>query len=289
MVEVLAASTRGRDCFTIVSRSMALPQPDLHSTCLVTGASSGIGAEAARSLARRGHGVTLVARRADRLEALAAELRSAHGVRVEVLECDLADDAARDRMLDALGELAVNVEVLVNNAGFGTGGLFHELDAEREAEMVRLNVEAVVSLCGRYVPEMVRRGRGAVLNVASTAAFQPLPRQATYGATKAFVLSFTDALHAELAGTGVTATALCPGPVRTEFADTAGIGEEAEGLPDVFWAEAADVAEQGVRGLEKSRRVVVPGLLNRGGALAGQHAPRGVLLKLAGRISPVGR
>lgn len=268
---------------------MALPQPDLHSTCLVTGASSGIGAEAARSLARRGHGVTLVARRADRLEALAADLRSAHAVRVEVLECDLADDAARDRMLDALGELAVNVEVLVNNAGFGTGGLFHELDAERELRMVHVNVEALVALTARFVPEMVRRGRGGVLNVASTAAFQPLPRQATYGATKAFVLSFTDALHAELAGTGVAATALCPGPVRTEFADVAGIGEEAEGLPDVFWAKAPEVAEQGIRGLEKNRRVVVPGLLNRGGALAGQHAPRGVLLKLASRISPVGK
>jgi uncharacterized protein len=270
-------------------RLVALPQPDFHSTCLVTGASSGIGADIARSLARRGHGVTLVARRADRLEELAAELREEHGVRVEVIEADLADDAGRDRMTRQLAELTLNVEVLVNNAGFGSGGLFVELDAEREREMVRLNVETVVALCGKYVPEMVRRGRGGVLNVASTAAFQPLPRQATYGATKAFVLSFTDALHAELAGTGVTATALCPGPVRTEFADTAGIGEEAEGLPDVFWADSPEVAEQGVRGLEKDRRVVVPGLLNRAGALGGQHVPRSLLLRVAGRLSPVGR
>jgi uncharacterized protein len=268
---------------------MALPPPDFHSTCLVTGASSGIGADVSRSLARRGHGVTLVARRAERLEELAAELRSSHGVRVEVIGCDLADESSRGSLLDRLGELAVNVEVLVNNAGFGTGGRFAELDAEREVEMVRLNVEAVVALCARFAPDMVRRGRGAILNVASTAAFQPLPRQATYAATKAFVLSFTDSLHAELAGSGVTATALCPGPVRTEFAHTAGIGEEAEGVPGVFWAESPEVAEQGVRGLEKGRRVVVPGLLNRGGALAGQHAPRSVLLKLAGRISPVGR
>src|SRR3954469_15291923 len=128
---------------------MALPPPDFHSTCLVTGASSGIGAEAARSLALRGHGVTLVARRADRLEELAAELRSEHGVRVEVLECDLADDAARERMLGELTTLAVNVEVLVNNAGFGTGGLFHKLDAEREVRMVHLNVEALVALTAR--------------------------------------------------------------------------------------------------------------------------------------------
>jgi short-subunit dehydrogenase len=268
---------------------MALPPPDFHSTCLVTGASSGIGAEAARSLARRGHGVTLVARRADRLEELAAELRSEHGVRVEVLECDLVDDAARERMFAELTTLAVNVEVLVNNAGFGTGGLFHQLDAEREVRMVHLNVEALVALTARFVPDMVRRRRGGLLNVASTAAFQPLPRQATYGATKAFVLSFTDALHAELAGTGVSATALCPGPVRTEFADTAGIGEEAEAVPDMFWANAPEVAEQGIRGLEKNKRVVVPGVLNRAGALGGQHAPRGALLRLASKISPVGR
>src|SRR5918992_1982097 len=222
---------------------MALPPPDFHSTCLVTGASSGIGADAARSLARRGQGVTLVARRAERLEELAQELRSEHGVRVELLECDLGDAKSRERMLGGLTQLAVNVEVLVNNAGFGSGGRFHELDAEREVEMVRLNVEAVVDLCARFVPEMVRRGRGAGLNLASMAAFQPLPRQATYAATKAFVLSFTDALHADLAGTGVTATALCPGPVRTEFADSAGISTEAESVPDIMWADSPDVAE----------------------------------------------
>ena len=230
-----------------------------------------------------------MARREERLAELAEELRSAHGTRVETFAADLGDARSREGMLSELARLAVNVEVLVNNAGFGTGGLFHELDAEREVEMVRLNVEAVTALCTHFVPEMVRRGRGAVLNVASTAAFQPMPRQATYAATKAFVLSLTDALHAELAGTGVTATALCPGPVKTEFADSAGIGEEAEGLPDVFWADSPDVAEQGVRGLEKDRRVVVPGLLNRAGSLGGQHVPRSLLLRLASRFSPVGR
>jgi hypothetical protein len=210
-------------------------------------------------------------------------------VRVEVVDCDLVDDGARERMLHQLTDLALHVEVLINNAGFGTGGRFQELDPEREVRMVHLNVEALVALTARFVPDMVRRGRGAVLNVASTAAFQPLPRQATYGATKAFVLSFTDALHADLAGTGVTATALCPGPVRTEFPEVAGIGEEAEAVPEVFWANADEVAEQGIRGLERGKRVVVPGLLNRAGALGGQHAPRGALLKVASRISPVGR
>jgi uncharacterized protein len=268
---------------------MALPPPGSSSICLITGASSGIGSDVARSLARRGHGVALVARRAERLESLADELRRAHDVRVEIIACDLVEGSAREGLATRLDGLGLEVEVLVNNAGFGSGGLFHRLDRERELEMVRLNVEAVVDLCGRYVPEMVRRGRGAVLNVASTAAFQPLPRQATYGGTKAFVLAFTDALHADLHGTGVTATALCPGPVKTEFAETAGIDAAAEGLPELFWTDADFVAEQGVRGVERGRRVVVPGAINRATALGGQHAPRGLLLQLGRRVTPVGR
>jgi uncharacterized protein len=268
---------------------MALPPPAAGSTCLITGASSGIGYEVARSLARRGHGIMLVARRTERLEELAEELHEAHGVRAETFGCDLADASARGRLLSTVDELGLDVEVLVNNAGFGSGGLFHRLDQERELEMVRLNVEAVAALCGRFVPDMVRRGRGAVLNVASTAAFQPLPRQATYCATKAFVLAYTDALHADLHGTGVTAAALCPGPVKTEFPEVAGIDAAAEGLPDVFWTDPDFVAEQGVRGLERGRRVVVPGTINRATALGGQHAPRGLLLNLGRRVTPVGR
>jgi short-subunit dehydrogenase len=264
---------------------MALPAPDPDSTCLVTGASSGIGADVARSLAARGHGVTLVARRAERLERLAGELRDRHGVRVETVACDLGDADARQRLRAEIEERGLAVEVLVNNAGFGSAGRFDRLDPEREVEMVRLNVEAVVDLCGRYVPELVRRGRGAVLNVASTAAFQPLPRQATYAATKAFVLAFTDALHEDLAGTGVTATTLCPGPAKTEFMSNAGI--DWEGLPGFIWSESAVVAEAGVEGLERGRRVVVPGTLNRVGALGGQHAPRGLLLRVAGKVYPV--
>jgi uncharacterized protein len=268
---------------------MALPPPSPSSTCLVTGASSGIGADVARSLARRGHGVTLVARRKERLEALAEELSARHRVRADVLGCDLGDSRARTRMLARLAELGLAVEVLVNNAGFGSGGRFQDMDQERELEMVRLNVDALVDLCGRFVPEMVGRGRGAVLNVASTAAFQPLPRQATYGGTKAFVLAFTDALHADLEGTGVTATTLCPGPVKTEFADTAGIAAEADSMPSFLWTDSAAVAEEGVKGLERGKRVVVAGKLNRAGALAGQHAPRSLLLRFASRLTPVGR
>ncbi len=268
---------------------MALPAPSPGTTCLVTGASSGIGADIARSLGQRGHGLTLVARRTDRLHDLADELRTGYGVRVETLGCDLADDASRAGMLEQLAELALEVDVLVNNAGFGSGGRFHELDPARELEMVRLNVEAVVVLCGHFVPRMVERGRGAVLNIASIAAFQPLPHQATYGATKAFVLSFTDSLHAELRGTGVTASALCPGPVETEFVTSAGIDQEAEWLPSLFWASSKVVAEEGVRALEKGRRVVVTGKLNRATALAGQHVPRGKLLRAAGYLNPLDR
>jgi uncharacterized protein len=265
---------------------MALPPPDADSTCLVTGASSGIGADIARALVARGHGVTIVARRTERLEKLAAELRDRKGVRVETVACDLGDADARQRMRAEVEERGLTVEVLVNNAGFGSAGRFDRLDLERELEMVRLNAEAVVDLCGRYVPAMVQRGRGAVLNVASTAAFQPLPRQATYSASKAFVLTFTDALHEDLAGTGVAATTLCPGPVKTEFLSTAGL--DWEGLPDFIWSESAVVAEAGVQGLEKGRRVVVPGVVNRAGALGGQHVPRGLLLKVAGKVYPVG-
>jgi short-subunit dehydrogenase len=267
---------------------VALPPPAPDSTCLITGASSGIGSELARQLAERGHGVTLVARREERLRALADEISSGHDVRVEVLACDLADTRARERLVGRVTELGLTVEVLANNAGFGSAGRFHELDLDSEIELVHTNVEAVVHLCGSYLPGMVERGRGAVLNVASTAGFQPLARQATYGASKAFVLSFTEVLHSDLTTTGVTASALCPGPVRTEFIDKPGF-ESADSVPDFAWMSAADVAHAAIRGLERGKRVIVPGALNRIGAVGGQHAPRGLLLSLTRKASPVGR
>ena len=268
---------------------MALPQPESGSTCVVTGASSGIGADIARELARRGYGVTLVARREERLRELAAELSEAHRVRVEVVASDVADPGGRDRLYAALEEAGLAVEVLVNNAGIGTAGRFHSIPAERELAMVRLNVEAVVALCARYAGPMVERERGAILNVASTAAFQPIPRQATYAATKAFVLAFTEGLHEDLHGTGVTATALCPGPVRTEFFESAGM-EGADALaPPFLWASPADAARSGVEGMEDGRRLVVAGAANRLGALGGRLAPRSVLLPLMRRFYPVGR
>jgi short-subunit dehydrogenase len=268
---------------------MALPAPATGSTCLVTGASSGIGVELARQLAAKGHGVTLVARREDKLIELAGQLEREHGVRAEVAACDLSDAAERDALVGTLAERGLRVEALLNNAGFGSAGPFQRLERDWELRMVRTNVEAVVDLCARYVPEMVERGRGAILNVASTAAFQPLPRQSTYSASKAFVLAFSEAIASDLKGTGVTVTALCPGPVRTEFTDAhEGFGA-ADSTPDFVWMTAEDTARAAVKGMERGKRVVVPGVGNRLGAIAGQHAPRSLLLAAARRFYPLGR
>ena len=268
---------------------MALPSPSPDSTALVTGASSGIGADIARELAERGHGVTLVARREDRLTALAEEIQAKRHVRAEVIGCDLSDQSARERLVAEIRERGLEVSVLVNNAGFGTAGRFQDLELDGELNMVRTNVEAVVHLCGEYVPAMVARGEGAVLNVASTAAFQPLARQSTYSASKAFVLSFTEVLSSDLKGTGVTATALCPGPVKTEFTDQHAGFDAAASTPDFLWMSAEDCARAAVKGLERGKRVVVPGVGNRIGTLAGQHAPRSVLLAATRRFYPLGR
>ena len=269
---------------------MALPPPSESSTCVVTGASSGIGADIARELAARGQSLTLVARREERLRALAEELGRDHKVRAEVIAADIASDDGRAALIEELRSRGRDVEVLVNNAGYGSAGRFQELDGEKETLMVRTNCEAVVALCAEYVPPMVRRGRGAVLNVASTAAFQPLPFQATYSATKAFVLSFTEALTADLHGTGVTATALCPGPVPTEFGATAGIDEgEWEGVPRFLLTSSEYNAAAAVSALDKGRRIVVPGPFNVVSATAGHYTPRSVLLGLVRRFYPVGR
>jgi uncharacterized protein len=267
---------------------MALPPPEPGSTCLVTGASSGIGAEIARELASRGHGVTLVARREERLQELAGDLEQEHGVRAETLAVDVSDRAGRERLAGELAERGRTVEVLVNNAGFGSGGRFVRLDGDREASMVRTNCEAVVSLTSAFLPGMVERGRGAILNVASLIAFQPVPFQATYGASKAFVLSLTDALHEELRGTGVTVAAVCPGPVRTEFGESGGFGGADERIPGFLWLDAEKVARDAVGCLERGDRVTVPGPINQLAALYGQHLPRSLLLPLVRRVWPVG-
>jgi short-subunit dehydrogenase len=262
---------------------MALPEPSESSTALVTGASSGIGAAIAEELASRGQNLTLAARREELLSQLATELHDRHGVRAGVVACNLADASERDRLAAQVTELGLEVEVLVNNAGFGYAGDFIDADGARQVEMVKLNCEAIVDLTARYLPEMVRRGRGAILNVASTGGFQPMPKSATYGATKAFVLSHSEALHHELRGTGVSLTAVCPGPVRTEFVEAAGI-PGADNAPGFVWMSASDVAKQAVDALAAGKRTVVPGMLNYAGMMFGRYTPRWALLPFASRI-----
>jgi short-subunit dehydrogenase len=254
------------------------------NTAVVTGASSGIGAAIAAELAGRGFSLVLVARREERLRSLATELSSEHDVEAEVIACDLGREAERDRLQSELGGRGRSVEVLVNNAGFGHQADFARSPRERMVEMVRLNVEAVVDLTSRFIGPMSERGRGSVINVASLGAFQPLPGSAVYGASKAFVLSFSEAIRTELRGSGVTVTAVCPGPVRTEFMAVAEVPGVEDRTPGVVWMSAEDIAKQAVDGAAHDKRVVVPGLLNRAGALAGQHSPRAVALPLIGRI-----
>ncbi len=268
---------------------MSLPRPTTDRTAVVTGASSGIGAEIARELSRRGHHVTLVARSEDKLRALAEELADQPSYAgASVLPCDLGDRAARTALADTLLAGDRSVEVLVNNAGLSTLGPVAASDSEAEMGMVEVDVVAVVDLCSRLLPGMVDRGRGAVLNVASTAAFQPLPGQAGYGAGKAFVLSYTQSLAGELRGTGVTATTLCPGPVHTGFGERAGFSQEdAEAaLPPVMWVSAEQVALAAVKGLDRGRLVVIPGRANRVAAAFAQVTPRSLLLPVLVKNHP---
>jgi uncharacterized protein len=255
-------------------RRVALPEPSASATALITGASAGIGEAIARELAARGHGVTLVARREDRLRSLAGELSERFDVRAEAMGVDLGSQTARADLPRRLDELGLEVEILVNNAGFGGGEEFARTDRERLVSMVELNCVALVDLQATYLPMMVERGRGAVINIASTAAFQPLPGAATYGATKAFVLSLSEAVL----------TAVCPGPVKTEFAEAAGLSGAEEQVPGVLWMSAESVAKSAVEAAAEGKRAIIPGLLNRAGALTGQHAPHMLALPIAKRV-----
>ncbi len=233
---------------------MALPAPSDGSAALVTGASSGIGRELARGLARRGHQLILVARTESKLRALAEEL----DVRAEVVPADLADAASRDELARRVAELGLDVEVLVNCAGFGTYEDFVDADRDRLLSEVRLDVEAVVDLMARYLPAMTKRGQGAVINLSSTAGLQPLPHNALYSGVKAGVLLLSEAVNAEVRKQGVTVTAVLPGPVRTEFQER-NDAAFAERLPKFAWVAPEKVAEYALRAAERGRRSVIPG------------------------------
>jgi short-subunit dehydrogenase len=265
---------------------MALPPLSPTTTAVVTGASSGIGADIARELADRGYGVTLVARREDRLRDLAAELSGK--VRVEVIACDVADADARARLFDEIAGRGLDVGILVNNAGIGTMGAVEKSTVADEIAQVRVNVEAVIDLTTRAVQQMVPRGRGAILNVGSTAGFHPFPGQSGYAGTKAFVKTYTEGLRGELASTGVTVATLHPGPVRTEFLEAAGMDEKtfAASFPKFLWMPSREVARIGVDALEHDRGEVIAGAQNIVSTRLMQAIPRSLLLKVLSRQHP---
>jgi hypothetical protein len=250
---------------------------------LVTGASAGIGEALARRIAGDGYDLVLVARRKDRLEALAADLPvTAHPVAL-----DLGERDAGKTLADEIAALGRGVDVLVNNAGFGHTGAFAQSDAARQTGMVDLNVRALVDLSHRVLPGMIERGTGGILNVASTAAFQPGPMMAVYYASKSFVLSFSEALSEEVRGSGVTICALCPGPTRSEFGAVSGL-DRVPLFARASKASAADVADAGWTGFRDGRRVVIPGVQNKLSAVGAPLLPRPLLLRLVRRLQSAG-
>lgn len=254
---------------------MARPARHPWRGALVTGASAGIGAAFALELARRGTDVVLVARRADRLDEVAGQVR-ALGAEAEVLVADLGDDAGCAAVEARLRDRARPVDLLVNNAGFGTSGRFWELPVERELAEVDLNVRSLVRLTHAALGVLVAEGRGAVCNVSSIAGNQPGPTQAVYGATKAFVTLFSEALALETAATGVTVTAVLPGLTHTEFHEVAGIEDEVSSLPGFVWMSADEVARRGLDDTAAGKVLSVPGALNKTVSTLSSMAPRGL-------------
>jgi short-subunit dehydrogenase len=252
-------------------------------TALVTGASSGIGRELARLLAADGYQLVLVARNRKRLEETAAELER-DGLRIAVLTANLSEPGGADELFGKVVEAGIQVDVLVNNAGFATNGPYSRNDMQREMEMIQLNVTALAALTRLALPGMIERRRGRILNVASTAAFQPGPYMAVYYATKAFVLSFSEAIAKELQGTRVTVTTVCPGPVRTAFQDRAGI-QHAAVAGDWIIMNAAPVARAAYGGMLKGKRVVIPGLFNKLHWFGIRFIPRDVLLRIIASLN----
>jgi short-subunit dehydrogenase len=245
------------------------------AVALITGASAGLGVDFARQLAASGQRLVLAARRKNRLDQLAAELGNARAVGI-----DLGEPGAADRLVADLAAHGEHVDLLVNNAGFGLTGRFAELDGKRQRQMIDLNCGALVELAHAVLPGMIGRKSGAILNVASTAAFQPGPGMAVYFATKAFVLSFSEALHEEVKGQGVKVSALCPGPTATEFGEIAGFGPS--NASSKLAAASGPVVGAGLEGLERNQAVVIPGAINKATAQAHRFLPRAVVRRAVG-------
>lgn len=262
---------------------MSLPPASDDATVVVTGASAGIGTALARELSRRGHHVTLVARREERLRALAAELAGGGGA--EPLPCDLTSPAARRELIERLCGGPRAVAGLCNNAGIGSFGPLADVPAERESAVVALNVVALHDLTMSLLPRLVERGSGAILNVGSIGGFQPLPLYATYSASKAFANTFSEALYEELRGSAVSCTLLCPGYVDTEFAEGAGLGHMRGAGPRFAWTPPKVVARAAVDGMERGRRRVTPGVVARVSIASGMLTPRTPLLRTMGFVA----
>jgi short-subunit dehydrogenase len=269
--------------YHLTSNLHLMPNEAGRSIAVVTGASSGIGEEFTRQLAARGYDLVLVARRADRLSTLAETMRTVHHVDCVPFEADLAREDERDRLCDALAADRSKIEVLVNNAGFGTHGFFHETDLRRELELIQVNCAAPVHLTKRMLPWMLERRRGFVVNVASLSAFTPGPVMAMYFASKAFLLSFSEALWEECRDTGVIVSALCPGPVRTEFQQMAGLSPKARSSGTEPVA-VERVVFDGLEGLFSGRRLVIPGYQARMAAMFSRWMPKTRALKTVRRI-----
>jgi uncharacterized protein len=252
---------------------------------LITGASAGLGEQFARCFARDGHDVILVARTAARLEALASKLEQEHQVKAHVLAADLARPEEPQRVFDEVRSRQLEVEFLVNNAGFGSNGPFLEQDLAREAEMVEVNCTALLKLTHLFARPMRERRSGRILNVASTAGFQPGPFMATYYATKAFVLSFSEALAHELQGSGVTVTCHCPGATHTEFAARAGNDKSRLFQRPGVIAKASDVAEDAYAAMMKGRVLAIHGVLNWFGTAAVRFTPRAMVRSIAANLN----
>lgn len=249
---------------------------------LITGASAGLGEGFARALAAKKQNLFLVARREDRLARIATLLAERHGVAVETLPLDLAEPGAAERVMAETAERGLAIDQLINNAGFGARGSFVELDRAQQRRMIGLNCTVLMELCHAVLPGMIERKRGGILNVASTAAFQPGPWMAVYYATKAFVLSFSEALHEEVRGTGVRVAALCPGPTRTEFADVAGMNDSA--LFKTLASSPDAVVRDGLAALEANTAVKVSGAMNMVMAESIRFTPRLLARRIAGGL-----
>ena len=250
---------------------------DPRPATLITGASAGLGVEFAKQCAARGDEIILVARRKDRLNKLAAELGKAH-----VIAADLGKPNSPAKLLGEIKSRGLWVRTLINNAGFGLRGRFDALPLDRQLEMIDLNIRSLTNLTFVFIDDMRAHGGGSILNVASTAAFQPGPNMAVYFATKAYVLSFTEALHEEWKDRGIKVSALCPGPTRTEFGDVAGI--KTRGSFDRLAMEAEPVVRAGLEGLDRNQAIVIPGATNKIGAWSTRLAPRSTVRKIAGSL-----